>query len=151
MRQKRPNRRYSVKLWLQRQRARICPLMRMVDSTNIVWSSPVAETHFGRLVMVTKTDRVDTQTDETPRVRRDLVVHAVDNELLLYDRGANRAHRLNAAATRVWRLCDGSRSVAAIEVDLRDAGTGDAGTATMQALGQFRREGLLEGTQPRRL
>jgi hypothetical protein len=37
----------------------------------------------------------------------DLVVEELDQELLVYDLAANRAHCLSATAARVWRACDG--------------------------------------------
>lgn len=49
---------------------------------------------------------------DLPRARRqDLVTHAMDGELLLYDRTRDQVHVLNAAAAFVWRASDGTRSV----------------------------------------
>lgn len=41
-----------------------------------------------------------------------LVVQELDGEVLVYDLDRHRAHCLNPAAARVWRNCDGSRTVA---------------------------------------
>ena len=41
-----------------------------------------------------------------------LLTHEVGEELVVYDRTNDRAHRLNATAARVWRSLDGSRTVA---------------------------------------
>lgn len=37
--------------------------------------------------------------------------HALDDELVLYDSGANRAYVLNASAASLWQLCNGSSTV----------------------------------------
>jgi hypothetical protein len=43
-----------------------------------------------------------------------LVVHDLDDEVLVYDLDRHRAHCLNRTAAAIWRLCDGKRSAAAI-------------------------------------
>ncbi|HZM90728.1 MAG TPA: PqqD family peptide modification chaperone [Blastocatellia bacterium] len=46
-----------------------------------------------------------------PEARRDgLVVRDLEDEVLVYDRGRNRAHCLNRTAALVWSYCDGKRS-----------------------------------------
>jgi len=53
-----------------------------------------------------------------PRVRRTNVrVEKIFDELLVYDLTSNEAHSLNAAASAVWMLADGSRSIDAIARD----------------------------------
>ena len=48
-----------------------------------------------------------------PMARQEtLVVREIAGELVVYDREQHRAHRLNRAATLVWRHCDGRTSVA---------------------------------------
>ncbi len=48
-----------------------------------------------------------------PSARKDqLIVKEVDGELLVYDLDSNQAHCLNETAARVWKNCDGKRTVA---------------------------------------
>jgi len=52
---------------------------------------------------------------ENPIARESgLVVQELDNEVLVYDLDANKAHCLNDSAAFVWRSCDGKNSVADI-------------------------------------
>ncbi len=49
-------------------------------------------------------------------------VHAQDvgDELVVYDKPANRTHRLNGLAGLVWRLADGQRDASAIVAELHE-------------------------------
>jgi len=50
-----------------------------------------------------------------PKVRSmRLLTEELPDELLVYDVDRNEAHCLNGSAARVWRLCDGQRTVADI-------------------------------------
>lgn len=52
---------------------------------------------------------------ECPSARSDeLLVEEADDELLVFDLQRSMAHVLNAPAAKVWRLCDGTRTVAAL-------------------------------------
>jgi len=62
---------------------------------------------------VTTTDGDDPATGR-PGARSDLVVLELDDELIVYDAAERSLHHLNATATLVWKLCDGTRSVAVI-------------------------------------
>ena len=77
-----------------------------------------------------------------PRPRRDgVVTEQVDGETLLYVGATHQALSLNASAARIWSLCDGERTVAAI------AGTtGLDADVVAHALGHFAGGGLLENT-----
>ena len=47
-----------------------------------------------------------------PLARQDnLVIEEIWDELVVYDKGDNQVHRLNASAAMVWRHCDGTRSM----------------------------------------
>lgn len=49
----------------------------------------------------------------TPRARTtELLIEELEDELLVYDLAADRAHRLNATAATVFRHADGERTVA---------------------------------------
>lgn len=55
----------------------------------------------------------------TPKAREShLLVHPVEDEMVVYDRKRKRAHRLNEAAAKVWSLLDGERTVSEIAGDL---------------------------------
>ena len=47
-----------------------------------------------------------------------LLVHQVEDEMVVYDRTQKRAHRLNVAVAKVWSLLDGERSVNEIAGEL---------------------------------
>jgi hypothetical protein len=54
-----------------------------------------------------------------PKARQNnLLVHEVENEVVVYDTEGTRAHCLNPSAAKVWRLLDGNRSVSAIASEL---------------------------------
>jgi hypothetical protein len=62
-------------------------------------------------------DRTTKRRDELlglmPRARtEDLVTTELDDELLVYDLRAHRAHALNPTAARVWQRCDGRHTIA---------------------------------------
>lgn len=46
-----------------------------------------------------------------PRRRRDVCSDVLDGEALVYDPRDGVLHHLDAAATEVWRRCDGARTV----------------------------------------
>ena len=55
----------------------------------------------------------------TPKARKNhLLVHPVDEEMVVYDKTQQQAHRLNESAERVWSLLDGKRSVSDIAGEL---------------------------------
>jgi hypothetical protein len=47
-----------------------------------------------------------------------LVVKELSGEILVYDLERHRAHCLNSAAARVWKLCDGRTDVAEMKTSL---------------------------------
>ena len=54
--------------------------------------------------------------DARPLARKDgLVIEELDDEILIYDTERDKAHCLNAAAARIWKHCDGRRTVADIK------------------------------------
>lgn len=56
-----------------------------------------------------------------PRQRPDYLLEAVDNDLVLYHPGRNKALYLNETASVIWRLCDGNRTPAEIAELLQEA------------------------------
>ena len=54
-----------------------------------------------------------------PKAREShLLVHQVEDEMVVYDRERKLAHRLNEAAAKVWSRLDGERTVGEIAGDL---------------------------------
>lgn len=72
-----------------------------------------------------------------PVARSDgLIVTEAGGDTLVYDLATHRAHSLDPAAARLWRLCDGTRDVAAVAAA---AGTSEEiaryGLARLSAVG----------------
>jgi hypothetical protein len=67
-----------------------------------------------------KPGRTHASLDARAPLRRsdDLIVDALDDELLIFDRTIMRAHCLSADAARVWQGCDGSRDATALSAEL---------------------------------
>ena len=64
--------------------------------------------------------------ESRPKTRADQVVlEPLDDGLVVYDRARNQAHALDAAAARVWRLANGTRTLSEIAAaaDLDEAAT----------------------------
>jgi hypothetical protein len=51
-----------------------------------------------------------------------LIVKEVDHETLVYDLETDKAHCLNSTAARVWKSCDGKKTVTEIAAQLTPAG-----------------------------
>jgi len=83
-----------------------------------------------------------------PRARREgLVVKSIDNEVLVYDEAAQRAHCLNRAAALVWGYCDGTTPIAAMARRLAsDLGGAADDDVVYFALRQLGERDLLEET-----
>jgi coenzyme PQQ synthesis protein D (PqqD) len=55
----------------------------------------------------------------TPKARQtDVLVHSVDDEVVVYDKKRKEAHRLNETVSKVWLLLDGNRSIDDIAAEL---------------------------------
>lgn len=80
-----------------------------------------------------------------PRARRKrLVIVRLENETLVYDLDAHRAHCLNATAHAVWRRCNGRRTIADIARAVPPAASGPVDSdVVLLALRQLREAGLL--------
>jgi hypothetical protein len=87
-----------------------------------------------------------------PKARsQDVIVKAVDGELLIYDRDRDRAHCLNPLASSIWKLCDGRttpRQIAAKlsgEIELQTKPSlGSSEQIVLLGLEELRRCHLLE-------
>ena len=77
-----------------------------------------------------------------------LIQHDMDDEVLVYDPVVDRTHRLNVSATRIWELCDGTRSLEDIARVLTEQFEVEFETALQDArtvLEQLKEEQLLTG------
>lgn len=72
-----------------------------------------------------------------------LVIDDIGEDTLVYDQASHVIHQLNQGSASVWRLCDGTRSVA----DLSEA-TGLTSDAVHVALEKLADANLLVGTLP---
>ena len=81
-----------------------------------------------------------------PQARRSgLIVEVVDSEILIYDEESDKAHCLNHAAAKVWKLCDGKTTLAdACSVLSNDLETPVDEKLIGYAVAQFSRDHLLE-------
>ena len=83
-----------------------------------------------------------------PRKLDHLIQHDMDDEVLVYDPVVDRTHRLNVSATRIWELCDGTRSLEDIARVLTEQFEVEFETALQDAravLEQLKEEQLLLG------
>jgi hypothetical protein len=82
----------------------------------------------------------------SPKARsKGIVVQEMQNEVLVYDLDANKAHCLNTSAALVWRSCDGTRSVADIVKEFETSGAGKVSEDFVWlALDQLQENQLLE-------
>jgi PqqD family protein of HPr-rel-A system len=74
-----------------------------------------------------------------------LEVHDVEDGLVVYDTATSRVHYLNATATLVFEVCDGTRSADAIvELVASTWGPDEPNLEQVRAcLGQLRAEGVV--------
>jgi pyrroloquinoline quinone biosynthesis protein D len=85
-------------------------------------------------------------TQERPCTRVEVSAAPLDDELVLYDPNTLEAFVLNPTAARIWALCDGSRTVAAIAKDLSKLyglGRQQALEDVCEFIDDMRRAGLL--------
>jgi len=88
-------------------------------------------------------------TASRPKVREDLDIVELDEELVLYDPARDEVHYLNATAALVFRLCDGSATVKEIATDIAGAIRVSEKRIERQVrtlLKELREVGLLEGS-----
>src|SRR5688572_3502475 len=71
-----------------------------------------------------------------------LVVQEYENEVLLYDLTDHRAMSLNETSARVWRACDGHRSVSGIAAEIGNEGI------TLMALSKLKEAKLVDANTP---
>jgi len=81
-----------------------------------------------------------------PQTRQEgLIVRELDGEILIYDSRNNKAHCLNETAARVWKQCDGRKTVPEISRSVsRELKSEIDERIVWFALKQFGRDHLLE-------
>lgn len=86
--------------------------------------------------------------NDHPLARKEgLIIQAIGNELVVYDSSAKQAHNLNATATKVWKLCNGKRSVSEIaQIAGRELHQPVSEQVLWYALARLEEYGLLEST-----
>jgi PqqD family protein of HPr-rel-A system len=67
-----------------------------------------------------------------PRVRTDITVTELDGEAVIYDERSGDLHHLNAPATLVLGLCDGSATVEEMSTAIAEAFGQPVGEVTVQ-------------------
>lgn len=89
------------------------------------------------------------QRGSTPasRVSSDqILVRALGEEMVVYDRRSDRAHALDATAASIWRSCDGQRSAGEIAARVSaELGEACSEEAVGYGLSELARRGLVEG------
>lgn len=65
-------------------------------------------------------------SNERPESAEGLDVHEVDDGVVVYDAGRDRVHYLNASATLVFLLADGTRTLAQLQELVKEAWPADA-------------------------
>ena len=86
------------------------------------------------------------RTPYRPKARRDLIVSELTDEALIYDFATHRAHCVDDAAYRVFKLCDGTRGLDQITVALSGAAGIDA-DRVRAAIDELAGAGLLEASE----
>ena len=92
---------------------------------------------------------MDTRPGLMPKARKDrLIIKELLDETLVYDLDTDKAHCLNAAASLVWKRCNGSRNASEIAHSLRGSlGSSSVGAderVVWFALAQLDKFNLLE-------
>jgi len=83
---------------------------------------------------------------DLPISRQDISEELIDQELFLYDEGTGSVHQLNSGAAMIWLLCDGTKDVASIAVEIAKSSNVDAENVlqdVQEALQKFDSLGLL--------
>ena len=81
---------------------------------------------------------VNIEPHTTPRRRTDLNCRVVDDAALLHDARCDETHRLNYSAYRIWELCDGQQTCAAIAQRMADTWRTTADEAQPNVFGAIR-------------
>lgn len=55
---------------------------------------------------------------QKPRRVSRVIQYEIDGEVVLYDPKRDRVHNLNSTAAFIWQLCDGSRTVDEVALDV---------------------------------
>jgi hypothetical protein len=86
------------------------------------------------------------------RARKEgLLVKHLNDETVIYDLAAHRAHRLDPIASRVWTQCDGTREIPQVAAAAGQSSGGHLDEALVAvAIEELAAAGLMEGDLPPR-
>ena len=79
-----------------------------------------------------------------PLARPDTIVSELEDEALIYDFGTQGAHCVTQVAFRVFQLCDGRRTIAALTTELALRGAAVPEALVAQAVDELTSAGLLD-------
>lgn len=78
-----------------------------------------------------------------------ILIEAVGDELIVYDREAKKAHRLNPTAAFLWRNCDGIRSATDLSALLHhEMGLPEDTDLVLLALESLEKQRLIKSSSP---
>jgi PqqD family protein of HPr-rel-A system len=83
-----------------------------------------------------------------PKIRGDLAVEELDGEAVIYDEETQELHHLNATATIVFNLCDGTATASELAQEISTAFRVESSEVERHVralLRDFRQKGLLQG------
>ena len=92
----------------------------------------------------------ESQEQDSPKRRDDLVFHELDGEALVYDTRSGAVHRFNAITLFVWNACDGLHTTGDIAHEVTERYAIDSGQALVQVewvVEQLTKWGLLQDAQ----
>jgi hypothetical protein len=83
-----------------------------------------------------------------PKARTtELVIQEIEGETLVYDLRSDKAHCLNGSAARVWKLCDGETSIAAMTEKIESQSGAVGEDFVRLGLSGLAAAGLLDGEE----
>ncbi len=88
----------------------------------------------------------DEASADRPQRRRDVVLHELDGEALLFDPETQSTHRLNATGFLIWSSCDGTTGVDVIADRLSEVyavGCAEAKDHVARFIAALRKHGLI--------
>lgn len=91
------------------------------------------------------------QPDRIPVPRADVEWAFLDGEAVLYDPRASEVHHLNASASAVWLLCDGSTTAGSIVSEIAEAfgiSEGEAEPGVAESLARLTELKVLVADEP---
>ena len=80
----------------------------------------------------------DSLATSKPQIVRSVLVEDVDNECIVYDTTCHKVHLLNCTLSRIWKRCDGARTVQEIASEMQhETGCSDLFETVLTGLKQL--------------